>query len=139
MPKCLNLKSYWSLLPLITSITTVLGFILTYNLAKSNCHIQDFWVPYISQTGTYYPENMVFSLIVNWFSFSLAVITVLNWYLMRALGMIRKRSYSDLDSYSEKAEIKEKRENSENTSSTNSTHSGKFKRNGTRYFLRKFF
>ena len=85
----------WSKFPLIVSVTAVCGILLTYTIARIQCHVQHFWLPYISYTGNYHPEHMIFGLILNAMSFLYALIIILIWRFMAALQPTEKRYHQN--------------------------------------------
>uniref|UniRef100_H2ZM75 CWH43-like N-terminal domain-containing protein n=1 Tax=Ciona savignyi TaxID=51511 RepID=H2ZM75_CIOSA len=76
----------WSLLPILLSITSSVGFVSTYFFAKSNCHTERWIFPYLSYTGTEHPESMVFGLILNTEGFFGMTIVFLAWRYYRHMG-----------------------------------------------------
>lgn len=81
----------WHNFPVIVSIAEFVGAQITYQLARINCHVQQFWVPYISYTGNYHPEYMMFGFLLNASSFLNAAAVILIWRLLAALQPTEKR------------------------------------------------
>ena len=54
-------------------------------------HTAPVWVPYISYTGNYHPEYMMFGFLLNASSFMNAGVVILTWRLMAALQPSEKR------------------------------------------------
>ena len=76
----------WSTVPMATAITSVVGVMITYGIARFHCHIQHVWLPYISDTGNYYPETMLFSLLCNLICFGYMGIIILAWRMIYAVS-----------------------------------------------------
>jgi len=76
----------WSYLPILASVIPMIGFCITYLVAKFNCHTEKWYFPYVSYIGTKFPELMYFGLLLNLEGF-LGLITVfLAWRYYRHLG-----------------------------------------------------
>nr|XP_039250535.1 modulator of macroautophagy TMEM150B-like [Styela clava] len=78
---CLNPS--WHHLPIFLGVTAFFGMITTYTLAKNNCHVEKWFLPYISYTGTEHPESSIFGLILNTEGFIGIVVVILAWRFMR--------------------------------------------------------
>ncbi|XP_076820450.1 uncharacterized protein LOC143465837 [Clavelina lepadiformis] len=76
----------WSILPVLLSITSCIGFVTTYLFAKANCHIERWIFPYLSYTGTEHPESMIFGLILNTEGFLGLIVVFLAWRFYRHMG-----------------------------------------------------
>nr|CAB3267045.1 transmembrane protein 150B [Phallusia mammillata] len=76
----------WSFFPILISITTSVGFVVTYTFAKTNCHIERWIFPYLSYTGTENPESMIFGLILNIEGFFGLIVVFLAWRFYRHMG-----------------------------------------------------
>lgn len=76
----------WHLIPIALGVISFGGMIFTYFLAKHNCHIEKWYLPYISYTGTEYPESSVFGLLLNVEGFIGIIIVVLLWRFMRHMN-----------------------------------------------------
>ncbi|XP_018670016.2 uncharacterized protein LOC100177513 [Ciona intestinalis] len=76
----------WSILPILLSITSCIGFTSTYFFAKNNCHTERWIFPYLSYTGTEHPESMIFGLILNIEGFFGMTIVFLAWRYFRHMG-----------------------------------------------------
>jgi len=55
----------WKYLPLIAGLLPVIGLSITFYLAKSNCRLERWTLPYVSYTGAKQPESMIFGLLFN--------------------------------------------------------------------------
>jgi len=75
----------WSFLPIFASIVPLIGFCLTYLVAKLNCHTEKWYLPYVSYTGTRFPELMYFGLILNLEGFLGLTVVFLAWRYYRHL------------------------------------------------------
>ncbi|EEB11323.1 conserved hypothetical protein [Pediculus humanus corporis] len=71
-------------LPFVLSIGAPISFLLTYGIAVGNDHVSWLW-PYISDTGTLPPENCIFSLLLNSFSFILIGVIYLKYRIVSEL------------------------------------------------------
>lgn len=76
----------WHFLPISLGITSAIGLIATYFIAKKNCHIEKWLLPLVSYTGTENPESSIFGLIFNAEGFLGLIIVILVWRLVRHLG-----------------------------------------------------
>lgn len=77
----------WHFLPLFLGITSAIGLLATYFIAKMNCHIEKWLLPYVSYTGTENPESSIFGLIFNVEGFLGLLIVILVWRLVRQLDI----------------------------------------------------
>jgi len=66
-------------LPILAGILPTLGLCVTYYLAKTNCHLERWILPYVSYTGTKQPESMIFSALFNMEGFLCFMIVLLTW------------------------------------------------------------
>ena len=57
----------------MVAASAILGCLTTYTIASIKCHVQQFWIPYISYTGNYHPEHMMFGMVLNIESFLVAI------------------------------------------------------------------
>jgi len=76
----------WSYLPILVGLIPMLGFMITYYTAKVNCHVEKWIIPYVSYTGTRFPELMYFGLLLNLEGFFGFIIVFLAWRYYRQLG-----------------------------------------------------
>lgn len=77
----------WHFLPISLGITSAIGLIATYFIAKKNCHIEKWLLPYVSYTGTENPESSIFGLLFNTEGFLGLLIVTLFWRLVRHLSL----------------------------------------------------
>lgn len=77
----------WHFLPIFLGFTSLVGMIATYFIAKKNCHIEKWFLPYISYTGTEHPESSLFGLILNAEGFLGTLIVILAWRFFRHLEL----------------------------------------------------
>jgi len=81
----------WSKLPIMVAASAILGCLTTYTIASIKCHVQQFWIPYISYTGNYHPEHMMFGMVLNIESFLVAIVVIVAWRFMIAMRPSEKR------------------------------------------------
>lgn len=81
----------WSKLPICVAMSAILGVMATYMIASIECHVQQFWIPYISYTGNYHPEHMMFGMMLNIESFLVAIVVIVAWRFMIAMRPTEKR------------------------------------------------
>ena len=85
----------WSKFPVCISVAAMIGIFTTYTIARLQCHVQHFWVPYISYTGNYHPEHMIFGMVLNSMSFLYAFVIILVWRFMASLQPTEKRYHQN--------------------------------------------
>lgn len=86
----------WYMLPIFAGVTPMLGLIATFTLAKTNCHVEKWILPYVSYTGTRFPELMYFGLLLNIEGFFGIVIVFLAWRYYKHLGESGKLNHATL-------------------------------------------
>lgn len=76
----------WSWLPIFAGVVPIIGLAITYAIAKTSCHVEKWIFPYVSYTGTRFPELMYFGLLLNLEGFFGMVIVFLAWRYYRYVG-----------------------------------------------------
>jgi len=76
----------WSFLPIVTGFVPMLGLAITYTVAKTKCHVEKWYFPYVSYTGARLPELMYFGLLFNLEGFFGMMVVFLAWRYYRHLG-----------------------------------------------------
>jgi len=76
----------WQLLPLMAGLLPFVGVTFTYYIAKTQCHLERWILPYVSFTGNSQPESMVFGILFNIEAFICIWISVISWRYYKTKG-----------------------------------------------------
>ena len=90
----------WSIVPFIGFISAISGLYTTYRLADQNCHVQTVKYAYISDTGNYYPERMLFGMVITILAVSYVYVIILNFNFIKSLLSLQDSTRSLDSTYS---------------------------------------